>query len=170
MLEMWDFILLLIIIVGAGYGFIFRKGQIVVLFVSSYISFVVVNELGVKIFKWLDGIAHLTNFGDWAETAFKFGLFFVIMVLLAIWGEYLAASSGKKGMTNLILSGIYGALLALMLLSILSFFLSVDLEMQILALSRFSIYVIDYRMWWFFLPALLMLVSGFFLARKENNK
>lgn len=169
MLGTWDFLLLLFLAIGAGYGLIFRKGQIVVLFVSSYISFVVVSELGVKVFNMLNNAVNIEKYGAWAEALVKILLFFVIMVLLAIWGEYLAASSGKKGMVNLVLSGIYGFLLAAMLLSIVSIFLTSELEIRILTLSQLSPYIINYRMWWFFMPAVLMLVFGFWLARKAKK-
>lgn len=169
MFSTWDFGLILFLAVGAGYGFIFRKGQIVVLFVSSYISFVVVNELGNKVVNCLSNALNIESYGIWASPALKIGLFVLIMVLLAIWAEYLAASSGKKGMVNLVMSGIYGFLLAAMLLSILSLFLNSELEIQILSFSRLSSYIIDYRMWWFLAPAVLMLISGFILWRKEKD-
>lgn len=169
MFSTWDFGLILFLAVGAGYGFIFRKGQIVVLFVSSYISFVVVNELGNKVVNCLNNALNIESYGIWASPVLKIGLFLLIMVLLAIWAEYLAASSGKKGMVNLVISGVYGFLLAAMLLSILSLFLNSELEIQILALSRLSSYIINYRMWWFLAPAVLMLVSGFILWRKEKD-
>ena len=169
MFSTWDFGLILFLAIGVGYGFIFRKGQIVVLFVSSYISFVVVNELGNKVVNYLSSALNIESYGIWASPALKIGLFLVIMVLLAIWAEYLAASSGKKGMVNLVMSGVYGFLLAAMLLSILSLFLNSELEIQILTFSRLSSYIIDYRMWWFLAPAVLMLVSGFILWRKEKD-
>ncbi|MFA4880625.1 MAG: hypothetical protein WC650_03300 [Candidatus Doudnabacteria bacterium] len=169
MFSTWDFGLILFLAIGAGYGFIFRKGQIVVLFVSSYISFVVVNEVGNKVVSCLNNALNIESYGIWASPALKIGLFLVVMVLLAIWAEYLAASSGKKGMVNLVMSGVYGFLLAAMLLSILSLFLNSELEIQILTFSRLSSYIIDYRMWWFLAPAVLMLVSGLILWRKEKD-
>ena len=169
MFSTWDFGLLLFLAIGIGYGFIFRKGQIVVLFVSSYISFVIVNELGNKVINVLDKSFKVENYGAWVSPGLKVGLFLVIMILLAIWAEYLAASSGKRGMVNLIMSGIYGLLLATMLLAIFSLFLSSELEIQILSFSRLSSYIINYRMWWFLAPAVLMLISGFILSRKEKD-
>lgn len=169
MFAIWDFLVILFLAIGVGYGFIFKKGQIVVLFVSSYISFVVVNELGIKVFNILDKIGKISQYGLWVESVVQIALFLVIMVLLAIWGEYLAAVSGKKGIANLVLSGIYGFLLAAMLLSIVSIFLTPELEIQILALSRLSSYIIAYRMWWFFIPAILMLVSGFWISRRKRK-
>lgn len=169
MFSTWDFGLILFLAIGIGYGFIFRKGQIVVLFVSSYISFVVVNEVGNKVVYYLNNALNIESYGIWASSALKMGLFLVIMILLALWAEYLAASSGKKGMVNLVMSGIYGFLLAAMLLSILSLFLNSELEIQILTFSRLSSYIIDYRMWWFLAPAVLMLISGFILWRKEKD-
>lgn len=169
MFSTWDFGLILFLAIGIGYGFIFRKGQIVVLFVSSYISFVVVNEVGNKVVYYLNNALNIESYGIWASSALKMGLFLVIMVLLALWAEYLAASSGKKGMVNLVMSGVYGFLLAAMLLSILSLFLNSELEIQILTFSRLSSYIIDYRMWWFLAPAVLMLISGFIIWRKEKD-
>ncbi len=169
MLGIGDFLIILFLVVGAGYGFIFRKGQIVVLFVSSYISFVVVSELGVKFFSFLDKVARVGQYGAWMESLVKIVLFLIIMVILAIWGEYLSATSGKKGLFNLILSGVYGFLLATMLLSIVSLFLSPELEIKILALSRLSPYIIFYRIWWFFIPAVLMFIFGFWLTKKKKK-
>lgn len=169
MLSTWDFALILFLLIGTGYGLIFKRGQIVVLFVSSYIGFVVVNELGGKVFKVLNNVAGVSRYGDWAEPGLKVGLFAVIMVLLAIWAEYLAASAGKKGLVNLILAGIYGFALAAMILSIISIFLPLKLEVKILALSRLAPYIINYRMWWFFIPAILMLVSGIVMSRKGKK-
>jgi len=168
MLGIWDFLIILFLVIGTGYGFIFRKGQIVVLFISSYISFVVVSELGVKVFNFLDKTARISQYGSWTESVVKIVLFLAIMVLLAIWGEYLAASSGKKGLFNLIFSGVYGLLFATMLLSIISLFLSLNLEMEVLALSRLSPYIISYRTWWFLLPIALIFISGFWLSRKKK--
>lgn len=169
MFTTWDFILILFLCVGAGYGFIFRKGQIVVLFVSSYISFVVINELGSRALQSANQIFKLESYSPYVPFIFKFALFFIFMALLAIWAEYLAASPGKKGIVNLILSGIYGLLLVAMLLSIATFFWSSDEEAQILSTAPLFNYIIQYRIWWFLTPAILMLLSGFMIARKEKK-
>ena len=169
MLATWDFGLLLFLAIGAGYGFIFRRGQIVVLFVSSYISFVVISELGDKVVGVLEKSLKISHYGVFAPMIAKLILFLIVMVFLAIWAEYLAASSGKRGILNLIFSVIYGLLLAAMLLAIASFFLTPELEIQILALSRLSFYIIQYRTAWLLAPAVLMLISGFAMARKEKN-
>jgi len=169
MLATWDFGLLLILAIGAGYGFIFRRGQIVVLFVSSYISFVLVQELGDKAINILEKSFKISNYSVFAAVVAKLVLFLIAMILLAIWAEYLAASSGKRGILNLIFSVIYGFLFGTMLLAIASIFLTPELEIQILALSRLSFYIIQYRALWLLAPAGLMLVSGFAMARKEKN-
>ncbi len=155
----WDLIILLFFAANVVYGLILRRDSLVILIVSTYISYVATIAGGGIIFallsRFLPKIAASESFVE-AVT------FFVLIILLNLWGEYVAdAFSFGRGGTALLLTALYGVLSAGLIITCLVSFLPQDIQSNLISTSDLLRLLLKFELLWFLVPVLAMIVVGF---------
>lgn len=162
----WDLIILLFFAANIIYGFLLRRDSLVILIVSTYISYVATIAGGSLFSTVINRVLPKTSISEsFSETI----IFFTLIILLNLWGEYGADtfSFGRSG-ASFILTAFYGILSAGLIIASFVSLLPQDIQSNLLANSNILQKVLKLEILWFLLPVLSMIVAGFFGERKAR--
>lgn len=160
----WDLIIILFFAANILYGFLLRRDSLVVLIISTYLSYLATVAGGDFFFKAITRILpKLSASQGFVEAA----AFFVIIILLNIWGEYIAdVFTSGRGRSELMLTVLYGVLSAGLIIACFISFLPVGVQEQLVSSSNLLRKILRFEVLWFLLPPFAMIVSGFLGGRK----
>lgn len=167
----WDLFITLFFIIGVGYGFILQREKVVVTLVASYVALVVTQVLMPLFQQFFAGDKTLFNSIYLKANASPFviqtALFAVLVVLLTV----RSGLTGHKTRGFLIPLEVlaYSALNSALIVATVLTFLPEDRQASLAATSKVAKFLMAYHTWWLVLPAILLVVTGFRHARRDET-
>ncbi|MFA7308947.1 MAG: hypothetical protein WC045_02630 [Patescibacteria group bacterium] len=164
----WDLFISIFFIVAVVFGIALGRERAVAGIVSSFIGLVVANVGGNYLMNYMSG-NQTTHIGNTLEIAtntqpffVKTALFAVIALLLTVKGDFFKnASTAHDGFGSIILGALYSFLNAGFIINAIVTFMQDAGRTELLEQSHLISQVIQYQVWWFVLPAILMIFLGF---------
>jgi hypothetical protein len=150
---------------GISYGFILQREKILATILAVYVAWAVANVWAKPIFGLLTGKTMLAG-QLWFRTDLtlfhvQVGLFVVIVVLLALKGDFADITRRIGGSSSPIIVFLYSFLNAGLVLSIIFSFMGPRAMNYLSHISHLANLVIDYKNWWIVAPAVIMIIAGF---------
>jgi len=170
----WDLFITLFFVIGVGYGAIMQREKILSTLVSVYIGMAVATVWGPKVYAFLQGnnvffnqLFIRTNASEFTVKTF---IFAAIVVLLTIKGDFSVSLQKIEGFVSSIFVFIYSFLNTGLIISTVIFFLPAAARQSMVMQSNLAEFVVDYRLAWVVLPALLMIVGGFLSSKTATQQ
>jgi hypothetical protein len=150
---------------GISYGFILQREKILATILAVYVGWAVANVWAKPVFGLLTGRTVLMD-QLWFKTDLtlfhvQVGLFVVIVVLLALKGDFADITRRIGGSSSPLIVLAYSFLNAGLVLSIIFSFMGPRAMHYLERVSHLGNLVIDYKNWWIVAPAVIMIIAGF---------
>lgn len=172
MLPTWDLIITIVFLIISGYNFILQREKIIKLIIAAYIGLAIASVWGEAVQHFLAGnntaVQDLLE-GESTLSSTKIGIFIIFTLLLTVKSEFIQVSDKKSFASPLIL-GIYSILSALLIFASIFSFLDEDSMNFLLTESNLANFIIKYQLWFFLLPAIFMILGGFFKGKERKRK
>lgn len=161
----WDLLISIFFIMGISYGFILQREKILATILAVYVGWAVSNVWAKPIYGLLTGKTLVFD-QLWFKTDLtlfhvKVGLFVIIVVLLALKGDFADITRRIGGSSSPLIVFLYSFLNAGLALSIIFSFMGPKAMVYLSNVSHLAELVIDYKNWWIVAPAVVMIVAGF---------
>lgn len=161
----WDLLISVFFIMGISYGFILQREKILATMLAVYVGWAVANVWSKPIFGLLTGKTVLMD-QLWFKTDLtlfhvQVGVFVLIVVLLALKGDFADITRRIGGSSSPLIVFAYSFLNAGLVLSIIFSFMGPKAMRYLASSSHLAELVIDYKNWWIVAPAIIMIAAGF---------
>ncbi len=173
-LPTWDLVITLFFLMALAYGFILGRGRIVVILIITYVAYLVAQEFGDTVFKFVSGSETVVS-NVWIRSnaslfTVKSIFFALIIVLVSLKGELGALTGLARGVRSTLLTGVYAFLNAGLVVSSVIKFLPQESQTALFAVSPLAAKVADARNWWLVIPILIMIAEGFIRGKEEAKE
>jgi len=156
-----NLVIIFLIAIFIGYSLFLKKDKLIIVILSSYLSFVLVYFLNPKI---IDLLYVFKNHPD----IVKIFLFLFFLIIFCLWAEFMAACPNKKGIIGYFFNIFYGFLTICLILTLLISLVTLSLQEKLFQKADFLAHLYKFKNIWIALPLILMVVNGFLKARKKK--
>lgn len=166
----WDLFISLFFIIGVAYGFILQREKVIVTLVAAYVALAATEVLMPLFQQFFVGDKTLFNSIYLKANASPF------VIQTAIFGVLTVLLTVRSGLTGHKVRGFliplevlaYSALNSAFIISTVLTFLEEDKKASLAISSKIAKLLIAYHDWWIVVPIILLIVTGFRHARRDE--
>jgi hypothetical protein len=170
MLPTWDLVITIVFLVITAFNFILQRERIVKLIVGSYIGLALASVWSPSLHNFLvSGNQIARNFldGEANQSSAGIGIFIISVLLLTARSEYGQTNTKNLGLVSPIALGIYSVVATLLIFASIIHFLDQSSLDFLNAESQLGAFLIRYQLWFFLLPATLLVLTGTFGKKRR---
>ena len=172
MFPTWDLVITIVFLVIAGYNFILQRERVVNLIISAYIGLALASVWGISLTSFLGSnsslLTRLTD-SDATLSSTQIGIFVIFTLVLTIKSEYAQIPKKSFGLFTPVFVVLFSIFSAFLIFASVFSFLDERTLLSLLEQSNLANLIYRFQLWFFVLPAILMIVTGFLTKSRSHH-